>query len=393
MSSLRFLTAGESHGPALVAVLEGLPAGLPVSVDAISTELARRRHGYGRGPRMKIEKDALEILSGVRGGTSLGSPVSVLIRNTEWAKWSHVMPVEGTPGGRPLTRPRPGHADLPGMLKYDFSDARNVLERASARETAARVAIGAIVKELLRVAGMEVVSHVVRIGPAAVASDARVPAPEDLADIDASPVRCWDPAAAEDMRAEIDRAGAEGDSLGGVVEVVVHGTLPGLGSHVHWDRKIDGRLAAALMAVPAIKGVEMGDGWASAARRGSLAHDEIEADLTRSTVRSGGTEGGMTIGGVLRVRAAMKPLSTLKKRLRTVDLASGAPGEAFQERTDVCAVPAAAVVCEAVVALVLGDALIEQFGGDTIADLRASIGRYRARLASRSRGAPGEAVR
>jgi chorismate synthase len=393
MSSLRFLTAGESHGPALVAVLEGLPAGLPVSVDAISTELARRRHGYGRGPRMKIEKDALEILSGVRGGTSLGSPVSVLIRNTEWAKWSHVMPVEGTPGGRPLTRPRPGHADLPGMLKYDFSDARNVLERASARETAARVAIGAIVKELLRVAGMEIVSHVVRIGPAAVADDARVPAPEDLAAIDASPVRCWDPAAAEDMRAEIDRAGAEGDSLGGVVEVVVHGTLPGLGSHVHWDRKIDGRLAAALMAVPAIKGVEMGDGWASAARRGSVAHDEIEADLTRSTVRSGGTEGGMTVGGVLRVRAAMKPLSTLKKRLRTVDLASGAPGEAFQERTDVCAVPAAGVVCEAVVALALGDALMEQFGGDTIADLRASIGRYRARLASRSRGAPGEAVR
>ena len=393
MSRLRFLTAGESHGPALVAVLEGLPAGLPVSVESISAELTRRRQGYGRGPRMKIEKDALEILSGVRGGTSLGSPVSVLIRNTEWAKWSHVMPVEGTPGGRPLTRPRPGHADLPGMLKYDFSDARNVLERASARETAARVAIGAIVKELLRVAGMEVVSHVVRIGPVAAPGGTSVPAPEDLAAIDASPVRCWDAATAEAMVGEIERAGAEGDSLGGVVEVVVHGTPPGLGSHVHWDRKIDGRLAAALMAVPAIKGVEMGDGWGSAALRGSVAHDEIEADLTRSTVRSGGTEGGMTVGGVLRVRAAMKPLSTLKKRLRTVDLATGAPGEAFQERTDVCAVPAAAVVCEAVVALVLGDALMEQFGGDTVDDLRASIDRYLDRLASRSRRAPGSAVR
>jgi chorismate synthase len=393
MSRLRFLTAGESHGPALVAILEGLPAGLPVSVEAISNELTRRRHGYGRGPRMKIEKDALEVLSGVRGGVSLGSPVSVLIRNTEWSKWSHVMPVEGTPGGRPLTRPRPGHADLPGMLKYDFSDARNVLERASARETAARVAVGAPAKELLRVAGMEVVSHVVRIGPAAVPDGAEVPGPGDLDAIDDSPVRCWDPSAAGEMVAEIDRAGADGDSLGGIVEVVVHGTPPGLGSHVHWDRKIDGRLAAALMAVPAIKGVEVGDGWASAARRGSVAHDEIEADLTRATVRSGGTEGGMTVGGVLRVRAAMKPLSTLKKRLRTVDLATGAPDEAFQERTDVCAVPAAGVVCEAVVALALADALVEQFGGDTVGDLRASLDRYLARIASRSPRAPGEAVR
>ena len=393
MSRLRFLTAGESHGPALVAILEGLPAGLSVSVDTISAELARRRHGYGRGPRMKIEKDALEVLSGVRGGVSLGSPVSVLIRNTEWDKWSHVMPIEGPSGGRPLTRPRPGHADLPGMLKYDFSDARNVLERASARETAARVALGALAKGLLRVAGMEVVSHVVRIGPAAVPDGARVPGFDDLASIDASPVRCWDPATEGEMVAEIERAAADGDSLGGIVEVVVHGTPPGLGSHVHWDRKIDGRLAAALMAVPAIKGVEVGDGWASASRRGSAAHDEIEADLTRSTVRSGGTEGGMTVGGVLRVRAAMKPLSTLKKRLRTVDLATGAPDEAFQERTDVCAVPAAGVVCEAVVALTLGDALLEQFGGDTVADLRASLDHYRARIASRLPLAPGEAVR
>jgi chorismate synthase len=279
------------------------------------------------------------------------------------------------------------------MLKYDFSDARNVLERASARETAARVALGALAKELLRIAGMEVVSHVVRIGPAAVPDGARVPGFDDLASIDASPVRCWDPATEQEMVAEIERAGADGDSLGGIVEVVVHGTPPGLGSHVHWDRKIDGRLAAALMAVPAIKGVEVGDGWASASRRGSVAHDEIEADLTRSTVRSGGTEGGMTVGGVVRVRAAMKPLSTLKKRLRTVDLATGAPDEAFQERTDVCAVPAAGVVCEAVVALTLGDALVEQFGGDTVADLRASLDRYRARIASRLPLAPGEAVR
>ncbi|CAN5549860.1 chorismate synthase [soil metagenome] len=384
MGRLRYLTAGESHGPGLVAILEGLPAGLAVSRDAIAHELARRRHGYGRGPRMKIEQDALEILAGVRGGLSLGTPLAILVRNTEWDdKWAHVMPIEGEPRGRALTRPRPGHADLPGMLKYDFADARNVLERASARETAARVAVGTVAKALLGRLGMEVLSHVVRIGAAALGDGAARPGPSDLAAIDDSPVRCLDSGVSDAMVAEIEAAGAAGDSLGGIVEILVHGVPPGLGSHVHWDRKLDGRLAGALMAVPAIKGVEMGDGFALAARRGSQAHDEIEPDLSRATGRAGGTEGGMTVGGALRVRAAMKPLSTLKKRLRTVDLATGAPDEAFQERTDVCAVPAAGVVCEAVVALVLADAVLEMFAGDTIGDLTAAVDRYLERVAER----------
>ncbi|MFN2488478.1 MAG: chorismate synthase [Actinomycetota bacterium] len=383
MGRLRYLTAGESHGPGLVAILEGLPAGLPVAVDDIAHELVRRRHGYGRGPRMKIEKDALEVMAGLRGGLTLGTPVAVVIHNSEWTKWQHVMTIEGEPGGRRLTKPRPGHADLPGLLKYDFDDARNVLERASARETAARVAVGTLAKALLGRLGITVISHIVRIGGAAVDDRGHVPAATDLAAIDSSPVRCLDPAASNAMVAEIEAAGAAGDSLGGVVEVVVEGVPPGLGSHVHWDRKLDGRLAGALMAVPAIKGVEIGDGFQVAARRGTEAHDEIEPDLTRATGRAGGTEGGMTMGGRLRMRAAMKPLSTLKKRLRTVDLATGRPDEAFQERTDVCAVPAAGVVCEAVVALVLGDAVLEMFGGDTVGDLEASVARYRQRVASR----------
>ncbi len=387
MGRLRYLTAGESHGPALVAILEGLPAGLPVSSTAIENELARRRHGYGRGPRMNVERDELQILSGVRAGMTLGSPVALAIRNSEWAKWAHVMPAEGEAGGRSLTRPRPGHADLPGMLKYDFQDARNVLERASARETAARVAIATLAKTLLHQAGISVISHVVRIGPVAIPEDAAIPASGDGDAIDASPVRCFDAGASAAMVTEIDSAAAEGDSLGGVVEVMAFGLPPGLGSHVHWDRKLDGLLAGALMAVPAIKGVELGDGFASAARRGSVAHDEIEPDLARATLRAGGTEGGMSIGGPLRIRAAMKPLSTLKKRLRTVDLATGEPAEAFQERTDVCAVPAAAVACEAVVALVLADALMDTFGGDTVADMKASLERYSERV--RRRGAGG----
>jgi chorismate synthase len=381
------LTAGESHGPALVAVLEGLPAGLPVSVKSVVDELVRRRHGYGRGPRMKIEKDQFEFLSGVRGGTTLGSPVAVVIGNSEYAdKWARVMPIEGSPGGRELTRPRPGHADLPGMLKYEFEDARNVLERASARETAARVAVGTLAKALLAQVGIEVISHIVRIGEAAVPEGARRPGPGDLEAIDASPVRCFDPAAAEQMITAIDAAGEAGDSLGGVVEVLAFGVPIGIGSHVHWDRKIDGRLAGALMAVPAIKGVEIGDGFALASRRGSQSHDEIEPDMSRSTTRAGGTEGGMTIGELLRIRAAMKPLSTLKRRLRTVDLATGEPADAFQERTDVCAVPATGVVCEAVVALVLADALLETFGGDTVDDLKASLGRYVERIEARRPG-------
>ena len=368
MTRLRYLTAGESHGPALVAILEGLPAGVPISLKAVSDELARRRHGYGRGPRMKFEKDRLELLSGVRSGRTLGSPLSFVIHNSEWDKWSRIMPLEGEASGRALTRPRPGHADLPGMLKYGFSDARNVLERASARETAARVAIGAVAKALLSQIGISVISHVVSIGAAATDDSAPRPEPSDLEAIDASPVRCFDPGASERMIEEIEAAGAMGDSLGGVVEVIAHGVPTGLGSHVHWDRKLDGRLAGALMAVPAIKGVELGDGFDLARRRGSQAHDEINTDLSRMSDRAGGTEGGISMGGKLRMRVAMKPLSTLKKRLRTVDLGSGEAAEAFQERTDVCAVPAAGVVCEAVVALVLADAALESFGGDTLDD-------------------------
>jgi chorismate synthase len=385
MGRLRYLTAGESHGRGLTAILEGMPAGVPVSVKLIADELARRRHGYGRGPRMKIEQDALEVRAGVRSGLSLGSPISILIHNSEWEKWAHVMPVEGPSGGKDLTRPRPGHADLPGMLKYGFDDARNVLERASARETAARVAIAAVAKSLLGQVGMTVISHVVRIGEAAVADGAPLPGPDDLEAIDASPVRCLDPDASEAMVAAIEQAEAEGDSLGGVVEVIVFSVPPGLGSHVHWDRKLDGRLAAGLMAVPAIKGVELGDGFALAARRGSQAHDEIEANLSRATDRAGGTEGGMTIGGTLRMRAAMKPLSTLKRRLRSVDLATGEAADAFQERTDVCAVPAAGVVCEAVVALVLADAVVEKFGGDHLDDLKAALDSYLERVGRQRR--------
>ncbi|MDQ3784153.1 MAG: chorismate synthase [Actinomycetota bacterium] len=384
MTRLRFLTAGESHGRALVAVVEGLPAGLLVSVKAITDELARRRHGYGRGPRMRIEKDVLEVTSGVRGGLTLGSPVALTIHNSEWVKWAHVMPVEGAPGGRELTRPRPGHADLPGMLKYDFRDARNVLERSSARETAARVAIAALAKGLLAELGVTVISHVVRIGAAAVPAGARLPESGSLEAIDASATRCLDEGVTRAMIEAIDEAGAQGDSLGGVVEIIAFGLPPGLGSYVHWDRKLDGRLAGALMSVPAIKGVEVGDGFATATRRGSESHDEIESDLSRATNRSGGTEGGMTTGGPLRIRAAMKPLSTLKKRLRSVDMSTGQQVDAFQERTDVCAVPAAGVVCEAVVALTLADAFLEMLGGDTVADVRASLDRYNERIEGRS---------
>ena len=383
MATLRYLTAGESHGKALIAILDGMPAGVAVRVEAVEQELARRRHGHGRGPRMKIERDGVEVISGVRSGLTLGSPVGILIRNTEWAKWAHVMPVEGVAAGNELTRPRPGHADLVGMLKYDFQDARNVLERASARETAARVAIGALAKSLLGELGIIVLSHVVQIGD--VVAHGPIPTPEQLAEVDVSPVRCFDSKASTAMVTAIDLAQAEGDSLGGVVEIVATGLPPGLGSHVQWDRKLDGRIAGALMSVPAIKGLEFGDAFAVAGRRGSEAHDEIEPDLTRATDRAGGLEGGMTIGGKLRVRAAMKPLSTLKKRLRTVDMRTGDVAEAFQERTDSCAVPAAAVVCEAVVALVLTDAVLEMFGGDTLGDLKRAHTGYLARIAERTR--------
>ncbi|HEU5003525.1 MAG TPA: chorismate synthase [Actinomycetota bacterium] len=380
---IRYLTAGESHGPALTVIVEGLPAGIPVQTKSIGDELARRRLGYGRGPRMKFERDELELLGGVRFGRTLGSPVAIVIRNTEWAKWDRVMSPEGSPSGNVLTEPRPGHADLAGMLKYDFADARNVLERASARETAARTVAGALAKTLLAELGMRVVSHVVGIGAAQADPAGPRPIPADLEAIDASPVRCFDPVAALAMAAEIEAAQEAGDSLGGVFEVIAYGVPVGLGSHVHYDRKIDARLAYHLMSIQAIKGVEVGDGFALAGLRGTAAHDEIffeDGELRRHSDRAGGTEGGMTIGPTLRVRAAMKPLATLKQRLRTVDMATGEAAGAFRERTDSCAVPAAAVVGEAVVAWVLAEAVVEKFGGDTLADLQGAMAAFRLRI-------------
>jgi len=381
------LTAGESHGPALVAVLEGLPAGVAVCTGAVAAELARRRAGYGRGARMSFEQDEVELLGGVRHGRTMGGPVAIRVGNTEWPKWSAVMsadPVDpselaGLARNAPLTRPRPGHADLVGMQKYGFTDARPVLERASARETAARVALGAVARAFLAEAlDATVLSHVVGIGSAA-APDGAIPGPGDRDAVEASPVRCVDPAAGAAMVAEIDAARRDGDTLGGVVEVVVHGLPPGLGSHVHWDRRLDARLAAALMGIQAIKGVQLGDGFDLARRRGSQAHDEIEGGpggVRRRTGRSGGTEGGMTTGEVLRVRAAMKPISTVPRALATVDVATGEPAAAINQRSDVCAVPAAGVVAEAMVALVVADAALEKFGGDSVAETRRNARAY-----------------
>jgi chorismate synthase len=393
--ALRYLTAGESHGPALVGILEGLPAGVPVDLGEVERQLTRRRLGHGRSPRMEFESDRFEILGGVRHGTTIGSPVAVLIANAEWPKWTAVMGVErpddpealrATGRGAPLTRPRPGHADLVGMQKYGFDDARNVLERASARETATRVALGAFARMLLAEAGASVVSHVVRIGEVAVADEAPIPGPTDADAVDADPVRCADPVASARMQERIDRAKAERDTLGGVVEVLVYGLPPGLGSHVHWDRKLDTRLAAALMSVQAFKGVEVGDGFESAARPGSKAHDEIvyeQERYRRRTGRAGGLEGGMTTGEVLRLRAAMKPLSSLTRPLATVDVRTREPAEAIQQRSDVCAVPRAGVVAEAVVALVVADALLEKTGGDSLVEVRRSLDAYRAALKQR----------
>jgi chorismate synthase len=379
---LRFLTAGESHGPALVTIVEGLPAGLAFSSEALSAELARRRLGFGRGARMRIEQDEIEVLGGVRHGRTLGSPVAVLVRNTEWARWAEEMAPEGEPTGKALTTPRPGHADLAGMQKYGTGDARDILERASARETAARTVAGYLAKTLLGSIGVTVISHVVAIGPAAVPEDLAPPGPDDLDRIDASQVRCTDPEAEKAMVAAIEETRLAGDTLGGVVEVLGFSVPPGLGSHVHWDRRLDGLLAAALMSIPAIKGVEVGDGLASAARPGSLAHDEIQPGLGRETNRSGGIEGGMSTGGTLRARAAMKPLSTLRKGLGTVDVATGDPARAFFERSDVCAVPAAGVVAEQMVALVLAAEAQRKFGGDTVDDFVDSHRAYLRRLGS-----------
>jgi chorismate synthase len=388
---LRYLTAGESHGRALVAVLEGLPAGVPLTTAEVAAELARRRLGYGRGKRMRFEQDRLEVLGGLRHGRTLGSPLAIRIDNSEWPKWTEVMSPDAvadpeaaaTGKGVPLTRPRPGHADLTGMQKYGFAEARPVLERASARETAARVAAGAAAKALLGQAGVAVLSHVVRLGPVATRSRA-VPGPDDLSEIDASPVRCLDGVAEGRMAAAVDAARAAGDTLGGVFEVVVHGLPPGLGSYVHWDRKLDARLAAALMSIQAIKGVEVGDGFAGAARPGSRAHDAIVPGARgrprRRTGRAGGIEGGMSTGEVLRVRAAMKPLSTLVRALDTVDVATGGKARAVVQRSDVTAVPAAGVVGEAVVALVLADALLEKTGGDSVAEVRRNLDAYLAGL-------------
>jgi chorismate synthase len=384
---LRWLTAGESHGPSLVAILEGLPAHVQVTSSDIAEALARRRLGYGRGARMKFEQDEVTVIGGVRHGETLGGPIAIQVGNTEWPKWEKVMsadPVDqaeldALARNAALTRPRPGHADLVGMQKYDFEEARPILERASARETAARVALGRVATAFLEQAtGARLLSHVVELGGVP-APAGLVPQPEDLAAIDDDAVRCLDPDASKAMVAAIDQAHKDGDTLGGVVEVVVHGLPPGLGSHVHWDRRLDARLAAALMGIQAIKGVEVGDGFALAASPGSLAHDEIEQGdegIRRTSGRSGGTEGGMSTGEVLRVRAAMKPIATVPRALRTVDVATGEAAVAHHQRSDVCAVPAAGIVAEAMVALVLADAVLEKFGGDSVKETGRNVASY-----------------
>jgi len=390
---LRWLTSGESHGPALVGVLEGLPAGVEVTSGDVRAVLARRRLGYGRGARQKFEQDELRVLAGVRHGLTQGGPIALEIGNTEWPKWVDVMsadPVEddevlNRARNAPLTRPRPGHADLVGMRKYGFDDARPVLERASARETATRVALGAIAARFLeQAAGVRLVSHVVAIGGAAVPDGADLPEPGDVPALDSDPVRCFDAASSAAMVAEIDECHKDGDTLGGVVEVLAYGLPSGLGSYTQWDRKLDARLAAALMSIQAIKGVEVGDGFRTAARRGSQAHDEIERGddgrIARRSNRAGGLEGGMTNGEVLRVRAAMKPISTVPRALDTVDTATGEATKAQHQRSDVCAVPPAAVVAEAMVALVLADALLEKTGGDSLAEVRRNLEAYVAAI-------------
>jgi chorismate synthase len=391
---VRWLTAGESHGPALVTIAEGLPAGIEITTSEIGLDLARRRLGAGRGARMKFERDEVRILGGVRHGLTLGGPVAIEVGNSEWPKWEQVMspdPVDQSEldalaRNAPLSRPRPGHADLTGMQKYGFTDARPILERASARETAARVALGAVARAFCRqVAGIEVLSHVVLIGGAA--SDSEIlPLPSDLDMIDESPVRCIDAAAAAAMEEEISAAHRDGDTLGGVVEVVAHGLPAGLGSHVHWDRRLDSKLAAALMGIQAIKGVEFGAGFRLAEIRGSLAQDEIvpgDTGLVRTSGKSGGTEGGMSTGETLRVRAAMKPISTIPRALRTVDVVTGEVAPAINQRSDVCAVPAAGVVAEAMVLLVLADALLEKFGGDSVAETKRNLDSYLQNLSVR----------
>jgi chorismate synthase len=383
----RWLTAGESHGRALVAICDGVPTGVRLTTEDVAAALARRRAGYGRGARMAFERDEVELTGGVRHGRTLGGPVAIRIANTEWPKWETVMspdPVDaatldGQARNAPLTRPRPGHADLAGMQKFGHADARPVLERASARETAARVALGEVARRLLsQVLGVEILSHVVALGPVK-APDDLMPGQHDGAAIDADPVRCADPQASRAMVAEIDAAKKAGDTLGGVVEVLAFGLPPGLGSFTHWDRRLDARLAGALMSIQAIKGVEVGDGFTTATRRGSVAHDEIEAGhdgIKRRTNRAGGIEGGMSTGEVIRLRAAMKPISTVPRALDTIDTSTGEPAKAINQRSDATAVPAAGVVAEAMVALVLAEAAVEKFGGDSVDEMRRNAESY-----------------
>jgi len=395
---LRWLTAGESHGPELVAILEGMPAGVPISPEQIQADMHRRSLGYGRGARMKFEQDELTLSGGIRFGLTMGSPVALRIGNTEWPRWREVMspvPVdpESLPKGRgaALTRPRPGHADLVGMQKYDFPEARNVLERASARETAARVALGAVARAFLRGLGIELLSHTLSIGSVRVPGGASLPRPSDVAALDADPLRCFDAPTSVAMVAEVDLAHEDGDTLGGVVEVLAYGVPPGLGSYTHWDRRLDSQLAAALMGIQAIKGVEVGDGFETARRRGSAAHDELVmgADgITRLSDRAGGTEGGMSTGTLLRVRAAMKPISTVPHALRTVDVATGTSAEAHHQRSDVCAVPASGVVAEAMVALVLANSVLEKFGGDSLGETKRNLDAYLAAIPATLTTAP-----
>ena len=387
---VRWLTAGESHGPALTGIVEGLPAGIPVTTQDVQDALARRRLGYGRGARMKFEQDAVTILGGVRHGRTLGSPVAIQVGNTEWPKWEKVMAADPVPAeeldglarNAALTRPRPGHADLTGMQKYGFDEARPLLERASARETAARVALGTVARAFLGELGVRIVSHTVAFGEAAVPAGHPFPVPEDEARLDADPVRCLDPQTSAAMVAEVDDAHRAGETLGGVVEVLVYGVPIGLGSHVHWDRRLDARLAGALMGIQAIKGVQVGDGFATAARRGSAAHDGIargaDGRPRRTSDRAGGIEAGMSTGELLRVSAAMKPIATVPRALPTVDVATGVETTAHHQRSDVAAVPAAGIVAEAMVALVLADAMLEKFGGDSVAETRRNLEAFQA---------------
>jgi chorismate synthase len=382
---LRWITAGESHGPELVAVLEGLPAGVPANTDMLKDSLSRRRLGYGRGARMKFEQDNVSFSGGVRHGMTMGGPIAICIENTEWPKWQEVMsadPIDSELQGaraEPLTRPRPGHADFTGMQKYGFLDSRPVLERASARETAARVALGSVASSFLNELGISLVTHTVAIGSVSSALDAQLPTRKDLEKLDEDPVRCFDAETSKRMIAEIDECHKDGDTLGGVTETLVYGTPPGLGSFVHWDRRLDSQLAGALMGIQAIKGVEFGDGFETAKRRGSAAHDEIVREdgiARRLTDRAGGIEGGMSTGGVIRVRIAMKPISTVPKALQTIDITTGEATKAQHQRSDVCAVPAAGVVAEAMVALVVANSVLEKFGGDSIVETKRNMESY-----------------